>query len=147
MKECQRVAASCANVERGETAIAVAVVLHDGAVLVGRREPPSPLSGLWEFPGGKVEPGESPVAAAVRECREESGLNVEVVALMAEQVEQYEHGRVRLYFFRCRLRRSPGALAASFRWVALSELATLSFPRGNRHVIGYLTDPGAEPAR
>ena len=124
--------------DSNETPIAVAVVESDGAVLVGMRGPKSPLEGLWEFPGGKVESSESPASAAVRECWEETGLRVEVVAPFSEQVEQYGHGRVRLHFFRCRLLQPTGAVRAPFRWVSLSELALLPFPTGNRNVLKRL---------
>ena len=58
--------------------IAVAVVQHAGTVLIGRRAPEAPLGGLWEFPGGKVGPDETPGEAAARECREETGLAVRI---------------------------------------------------------------------
>src|SRR4051812_46830278 len=61
------------------TLVAIAVVEHDGKSLVGERPAGVALAGFAEFPGGKVEPGESPEAAAVRECIEESGLQVEIV--------------------------------------------------------------------
>ena len=130
------------NACTGETPIAVAVVQWDGAVLVGKREPKDPLEGLWEFPGGKVELSESPASAAVRECWEETGLKVEVVALFSDQLEQYDHDRVRLHFFRCRPLPPMAAVRPPFRWVLLSELASLPFPTGNRHVLRQLTRCG-----
>ena len=60
------------------TEIAVAVVERDGSFLIGLRTAGLSLAGMAEFPGGKVEPGESPSAAAVRECLEETGLQIEV---------------------------------------------------------------------
>lgn len=53
-----------------------AAIVRDGAVLAARRKPPHRLAGGWEFPGGKVEPGEPDAAAVVRECREELGVDV-----------------------------------------------------------------------
>ncbi len=123
----------------GVTPIAVAVVEHEGAVLVGRRDSDSPLAGLWEFPGGKVESTESPASAAVRECWEETGLKVEVVAPFSERIEQYEHDRLRLHFFRCRPLRPRAVIRAPFRWVSVSELAALTFPAGNRDVLKRLS--------
>jgi 8-oxo-dGTP diphosphatase len=58
--------------------VVAAALLRDGRVLAARRRPPHPLAGGWEFPGGKVEPGEDDRAALVRECREELAVEVEV---------------------------------------------------------------------
>ena len=125
------------------TPIAIAVVEFDGSVLVGKRGPDSPLADLWEFPGGKVESNESPESAAVRECSEETGLSVELVAPLGEHVQQYDHDCVRLYFFRCRPLPPIDAVRAPFRWILLSELALLPFPSGNRDVIAQLTLPSS----
>lgn len=62
--------------------IAAAAVVRDGAVLAGRRVGPPAVRGGWEFPGGQVEPGESPEQAAVREVREELGVEVELTGLL-----------------------------------------------------------------
>lgn len=55
---------------------ACALVDADGRVLLARRPPGKPLAGLWEFPGGKVEPGETPEAALIRELEEELGIHI-----------------------------------------------------------------------
>jgi mutator protein MutT len=133
-----RVEGRSPNASHVPTPIAIAVVEQNGAVLVGRRGPSASLANLWEFPGGKIESGESPAAAAVRECLEETGLNVEVVALLSEQIEQYEHACVRLHFFHCRPLRPAVEVRTPFRWVSRSELASLPFPRGNRHLLARL---------
>lgn len=83
--------------------IAVAVVRHGADYLVGRRPDGVPLAGFWEFPGGKVEPLESAEAAAVRECREETGLDVHVVGEFPPVDFAYSHGTLRLRFFACEL--------------------------------------------
>src|SRR5881275_3042575 len=84
------------------TPIAIAVVEHDGRFLVGQRPAGVPLAGLWEFPGGKIEPGESPEAAAVRECLEETGIRVESLFRYPTIVHDYAHDRVELFFIACR---------------------------------------------
>ena len=58
--------------------VVAAVIERDGLFLAARRTEPAQLAGLWEFPGGKVEPGEDDVAALIRECREELGVEIEV---------------------------------------------------------------------
>lgn len=59
-------------------AVVAAVIERDGLFLAARRTEPPALAGRWEFPGGKVEPGEDDAAALIRECREELGVEVEV---------------------------------------------------------------------
>jgi mutator protein MutT len=121
------------------TPIAIAVVERDGCFLVGRRPEGAPLAGLWEFPGGKIEPDESPEAAAVRECQEEAGIDVEPLFRYPTNVHEYQHGRVELFFIACRPPAAGAAETANgFRWVPRKELQKLRFPEGNRAVLQIL---------
>src|SRR5688500_18018409 len=109
------------------TPIAIAVVEHDGQFLIGQRPEGVPLAGLWEFPGGKIQSGETPEAAAVRECLEETGLAVEPLSRYPEHVQSYDHDRVRLYFIACRLADVVKNLPnPPFRWAARDELEKLT---------------------
>ena len=122
------------------TPIAIAVVEQNGCFLTGRRPEGVPLAGLWEFPGGKIEPGENAEAAAVRECLEETGLEVEPLFRYPTHLHNYQHGSVELFFIACR--PAPGSLLSAgnrFRWVACDELAKLVFPEGNRGILQILT--------
>jgi 8-oxo-dGTP diphosphatase len=114
--------------------VAVAVVEHQGRFLVGVRPAGVPLAGMAEFPGGKVHAGESPESAVIRECCEESGLNIEVVKQYFSTVHRYEHGLLQVQFFLCRPIEScnPNLLPSPpFRWVDAPELETLNFPAAN----------------
>jgi 8-oxo-dGTP diphosphatase len=121
------------------TPIAIAVVEHEGCFLVGQRPEGVALAGLWEFPGGKVEPGETPESAAVRECCEETGLTVEPLLRFPEHVHQYGHDRVELYFIACRLAPArPVIPNQPFRWVPRRELEQYEFPAGNAALLKLL---------
>jgi mutator protein MutT len=120
------------------TLIAIAVVEHEGRFLIGQRLSGVPLAGLWEFPGGKVEPGESASEAAVRECLEETGLTVRVLAEYPSHVHGYEHGRVELRFFRCELIEPHSHLHEPYRWVPREQLHCYEFPVGNRNLLELL---------
>ncbi|HJN07245.1 MAG TPA: (deoxy)nucleoside triphosphate pyrophosphohydrolase [Pirellulaceae bacterium] len=122
------------------TLIAIAVVEHNGRFLVGMRPAETVLAGFSEFPGGKVEPNEVPAQAAVRECLEETGLEVEVSGAFPDQVHQYHHGQVRLLFFHCRLKQPGGRPNAPFQWVERAELQSLRFPTGNNSLLALLQD-------
>ena len=119
------------------THIAVAVVEHQGRFLVGVRPSSTVLAGKHEFPGGKVKSGESPEAAAIRECHEETGLGVEIVGKYSVHVESYAHDRVALHFFAATLPSATSSAPVSppWQWVPRCELSQLDFPKGNRELI------------
>lgn len=120
--------------------IAVAIVQDPfDRFLVGQRGPDQSLAGLAEFPGGKVEPEESILEAAQRECEEETGCRVQAQQVICEQVETYPHGTVQLHFVACRLVQLGPLEATSFRWHPRADLAKLPFPQGNQEVVRRLT--------
>jgi mutator protein MutT len=120
------------------TRIAIAVVERDGCFLVGVRPDGGPLAGYWEFPGGKVGEGETPAAAAARECLEETGLAVTLGPLLCSTVHEYGHGRLELHFFAAVVQEPCAAPSTPFRWVARQALATLRFPPANADVLSRL---------
>jgi 8-oxo-dGTP diphosphatase len=127
------------------TPIAIAVVEHEGCFLIGQRPAGVPLAGLWEFPGGKMAPGETPEAAAVRECLEETGLAVEPVFRYPEHTQQYDHDQVQLHFIACRLTiRSRPDVRPPLRWVRREHLVDFTFPIGNAGLIEILAKSPSE---
>jgi mutator protein MutT len=106
--------------------VTAAVVRRDGQVLIARRLPSGPRGGLWEFPGGKVEPGESPEEALRRELREELGVAVEVGPLLMRVDHDYPDRAIRLVAYDCTLAAGdPEPLeCAEVSWVAPAELVT-----------------------
>lgn len=120
------------------TRIAIAVVEHRGRYLIGRRPEGAPLAGYWEFPGGKVRPGETAEQAAARECLEETGLKVAVGQAYPPVVHQYAHDRVALEFFACRPLQPQQAPQPPFCWVLAAELDRYQFPAANGGLVAYL---------
>jgi 8-oxo-dGTP diphosphatase len=119
-------------------AIAVAVVEHDGSFLIGRRPEGVALAGLWEFPGGKVRPGETPQDAAARECLEETGLAVEIGAAYPHVLHRYDHGLLQLNFFAAVPIDPDQQPAEPFRWVARDRLGNYEFPPANEALLRQL---------
>lgn len=121
------------------TRIAIAVVIdYEGRVLIGQRPAGAALAGLWEFPGGKIEPGETPEMAAKRECLEETGLTVAPHRCYPPEVHHYEHGSVALNFVWCLPYGSSFEPRGEYRWVPIRELPKYAFPAGNRRTIELL---------
>lgn len=117
-------------------------------VLVSRRRAGAPRGGLWEFPGGKIEPSEVASAAAIRETFEETGCAIEVLEplVTSEEVDPRELAEpaVRLHAFLARVGpggASPQPLASDeVRWVDLGELRSLPMPGGNRAIVDALEE-------
>lgn len=120
------------------TRIAIAVVEHHGRYLIGRRPEGVPLAGYWEFPGGKVQAGETAEQAAARECKEETGLEVAVGEPYPAVVHQYAHGKVALEFFACRPLEPEQSPRSPFRWVLAADLGEYQFPEANGGLVAYL---------
>ena len=116
--------------------IAVAIVIDGGRVLVGRRaQDAENAAGLHEFPGGKVEPGESPAAAAARETFEEAGIAVRIGAILDTAMASARSGPIEIVFFAAEPIAPAPLPRPPFTWVAIAALATCSFPPANEQVI------------
>lgn len=120
--------------------IAIALVWRDGTLLVARRPPDAHLGGLLEFPGGKLLPGESPEACALREVREETGLTVRAIGRRAPIEHVYPERHVRLHPIDCAIAHGSAApLAASeLAWLAPQNLDPDAFPPANRELLREL---------
>jgi 8-oxo-dGTP diphosphatase len=117
--------------------VAAAVVRHEGRILLTRRMAGAHLAGMWELPGGKVEDGEDPEAAVVRECAEECAIDVVVEDIADVTFHRYaatetKPGKdVLLLFYWCRLggRREVAHLGvADHAWVSPRELSAYPLP-------------------
>ncbi len=107
--------------------VGAAICNEQGDVLCALRAPNMSLPNVWEFPGGKVEEGESPAAALVREIREELGCTISIGKLLADVCHEYEHAIVHLRTYEARLvDGEPRAREhAELRWVPPSQLRDL----------------------
>ncbi len=120
--------------------VAAGLIFRDGQLLIAQRPAGKHLAGLWEFPGGKLEPGESWAAGLQRELREELGTEVDVGELFEEVVHRYPTKTVHLRFYVCRwLRGEPQPLeCAAVAWVTAAELAQYEFPPADAQLLQRL---------
>ena len=121
--------------------VGVGVVWKAGRILIARRPSEGLLGGLWEFPGGKIRPGERAAECVRREVREELNVKVTVDAHMVTAKHAYSHFKVTLHFYECRYRAGrPKALGcAAWKWVRPQELSQYAFPAGTVPALRLLT--------
>ncbi len=128
MKTSRTVPVVCALIEDAE-----------GRVLVAQRPAHKHLGGLWEFPGGKIEPGESPEAALRREIREELGCEIEVGAALAAVRHDYAEVTIELRPFAARLAKGSAAPESrehqALRWVTAAEMRALPMPAADAPIL------------
>ncbi|WP_297743106.1 (deoxy)nucleoside triphosphate pyrophosphohydrolase [uncultured Tessaracoccus sp.] len=119
-----------------------AVIMRDGLVFAARRGPGRPLDGLWEFPGGKLEPAETPSQALVREIQEELGCTVQVGEHLVDTEHAYSYGLVALSTYRCTIVDGEPQLTehSEARWVAIEELTQLDWAPADLPTVAFLTN-------
>jgi len=119
--------------------VVAAVIERDGRLLITRRREGTHLSGLWEFPGGKPEPGEALEDALRREIREELDAAVNVGERIETVDWEYPDKRVSLVFFRCVVEGEPRPVEGQeMAWVRPAELARYAFPAADAVLIDRL---------
>jgi len=124
----------------GPVIVAAAVIIRDGRVLLTRRGEGQHLAGMWEFPGGKLEAGESPEEALLRECQEECGIEVEVAEILEVTHHWYPEKEVLLLFYRCELRAGEvrHLQVADHAWVAPRDLDDYPLPPADERVVARI---------
>lgn len=124
------------------TVVAAALVDPDGRVLLQQRPEGKQMAGLWEFPGGKVEPGERPEAALIRELKEELGVEVDHASLVPSCFASAELGERHLLLLLYICRKWDGELrplhATALKWLHPNEMPALPMPPADQPLIGML---------
>ncbi len=113
--------------------VAVGILWADDKVWIQRRRTRNSLENFWEFPGGKLEERETPLAALRRELEEEVGVRPRRPELLLVQDYSYPEGEVRIHFFLCRFGAQPKLEQG--RWVAPTQLSSYRLPPANDRVV------------
>ena len=122
--------------------VVAAVIEKDGRYLITQRRPTAVLPLLWEFPGGKVEPGESDHDALAREVRHRLGVEISVRELMNTVSHSYEKYSIELHLYACGLASGqPEARHVNaFRWVTSGEFDSVQFTPADERSMSQLLD-------
>ncbi|MDY7000544.1 MAG: (deoxy)nucleoside triphosphate pyrophosphohydrolase [Thermodesulfobacteriota bacterium] len=123
--------------------MATGVLMHQGKVFIQKRPPSGVWARLWEFPGGRIKPGENSRQAVVREFMEETGFKVRVWEKIT--VVEYMHDTTYLVTMHCHLCDLAGenmeptlTAATEYKWAAPNELNGLAFPEGHKRLMDFL---------
>lgn len=120
--------------------VTAAVIEKDGKLLIARRKKGDHLEDKWEFPGGKLEPGETPQEGLKRELREEFGVETQIGAFIGSSRFVYRHMAIELAAYRAAI--ISGVLDvrdhAEARWVALEDLDRYDFSDADRPIVRIL---------
>jgi len=114
-----------------------AAVVRDGLVLCVKRPPGGPIGNMWEFPGGKIELGETPTAALIRECQEELGIVIVPKYQIAQTTMKYPRGPITLTTFLCDLPTGEPHLTehVELRWLPPAQLKTINWAPLDREAV------------
>jgi A/G-specific adenine glycosylase len=120
--------------------VSVGIIFKNGKVLITRRKNEGLLGGLWEFPGGKVAPGENSQQACIREIKEEVNLTVEIERYFTTIRHAYTHFKIVMDVYVCRFKfgRIKLRSAQDFRWINVGEIEKYAFPGANHKFLPKL---------
>ena len=131
----------CMSVSRKIIEVVGAIIKDGDRYLVGQRAAHKSQGGLWEFMGGKIEPGETPEQALARECREELDLEIENEHIIDSVVHEYPEKTIRLTLIECTPRAGsiPCALEhQQIRWVTRDEMDALDFAPADNECLNMI---------
>lgn len=124
--------------------VCAAIIRRDAKVLLAQRPAGKHLAGRWEFPGGKIDPGESRDECIRRELREELGLEATPLAFLFTVDHSYPEKSIRLHCIECEIEKSATPVhhdGQQSQWVALEDLETVDLAPADRQVAGRLRAP------
>lgn len=127
-----------------QIAVAGAVIVKDGEILCAQRGDAGTLAGWWEFPGGKIEPGETPEQALLREISEELRCTIRVGEWITTTTHEYDFGAVTLSTYYCELRSDMPSLTehAAARWLPPHQLGSLPWAPADVPTVQIIAEHG-----
>ena len=126
------------------TDVSCAIIFENNHILVTQRSATMPLPLKWEFPGGKVEPGETAMQSLLREIKEELDLSIQIVSALSPSIYQYGTKTIRLIPFVCRIVAGQITLHEhqEYRWLKPDELLSLDWAEADLPVVYEVLNQG-----
>ncbi|MBA64338.1 MAG: A/G-specific adenine glycosylase [Candidatus Marinimicrobia bacterium] len=114
--------------------ISIGIIWRENKFYIQKRNLKSMLGGLWEFPGGKIKPGESAKVALKREIREECGVSIKNINKIGIVKHSYSHFKITLYCFYCREKKDSLELNNNAKMITINEIKNFPFPKANHKI-------------
>ena len=120
--------------------IVIAAIQKNGRYLLGKRPSKGLLGGLWEFPGGKIESGETPEQALAREIKEELGITIRSPEFLTSVKHAYTHFKVTLHIYHCKQHKGTPTpkVHTQLKWTRKKDFGKLAFPKANHKFLSKL---------
>ncbi len=118
------------------------IIEREGTILIAQRKRSDQLAHKWEFPGGKLEAGETPEQCLVRELREEFGIDTEVTGFVGASIHAYDHISINLLAYATTYQSGEFVLNdhEAIRWVSIAELTDYDFAEADRPIVRQLQE-------
>lgn len=109
--------------------VVAGIIINEGKILIAKRSVGQKMEGKWEFPGGKIEVGETAEEALIRELKEELNENIDIEGFFYESIYKYEFGAIRLLSYKCKSKNKDFKLSvhSEIKWVAPKDILNFDF--------------------
>ena len=122
--------------------VVAGIIWRRNQFLIQKRYTNGMLGGLWEFPGGKVEPGEPLIDALKREIKEECGIRTKIIKQVGFINHAYSHFSITLYLYHCKTKGEPLVQKRIHKWITPGEIEKYAFPKANHKLFAILNNYG-----
>ncbi len=124
--------------------VVAAIIVNNDKILITKRSNKMKLGGMWEFPGGKIEPGENEQQCIIREIKEELYLDISVSKHFLNNKHEYEFGSVYLSSYICKIENGNIKLIEheNYNWVSIEELSNFNFVPADECIVKKLIEEG-----